>query len=650
MNTSVLDPVLKAAFTAIQTAYQQGATKTIQVNGQPKQIPYPFPSPTDWRDRWIYLLMIDRFNNPATAPKSTTANPPTAWNEKYGYRQGGTFTGITAQLDYLNNLGVGAIWITPVLKNANAPTWEYNYHGYGIQDFLSIDGRFASDGTEATADKELTALVEAAHARGIYVIFDIVLNHSAEVFDYNLNGVPTADFTNPAIMNAPLGSEPPIRWIDGNGDPQPSWTNTLPPPATLSPDDSVWPSDLQRDDFFRRRGNRLSDDSPPAGSFIKGDFETLRQMVMEYAATAPTQQALRTQYGQYPVLSILILAYWYLMAKFDIDGYRIDTVKYVDPDKVEQFGNAMREFALSIGKRNFFTFGEIYDDEATIEDFIGRNTTDGFGIDAALDYPLFFVLPSYARGAVAVETVRNIFLNRKLAEASKLSSHGEAGKYFVSFLDNHDQNQRFNQPGAPPQQILLGLAVLFALQGIPCIYYGTEQGLQGTVNAAGQPDLSAPESVREALWGMTPVAFDQTDPFYKDLVTLGQLRNNETTLQYGRLYFRELSGNGQDFGLSYGTGAVLAFSRILAAREVLIVANPSTTTPFQGFVLADTDTNRALPTMKVAYSNLGTTGTGKMQFFPSVNFYNGTQFTGTGECVALYIVLAPMEVQILIPS
>jgi hypothetical protein len=50
------------------------------------------------------------------------------------------------------------------------------------------------------------------------------------------------------------------------------------------------------------------------------------------------------------------------MAKFDIDGYRIDTVKYVDPDRVEQFGNAMREFALSIGKRNFFTFGEIYDD------------------------------------------------------------------------------------------------------------------------------------------------------------------------------------------------------------------------------------------------------------------------------------------------
>jgi glycosidase len=638
MTTSVLDPALKAAFTAIQSAFQKGATKTVTVDGQNKTIPSPFPSPTDWRDVWIYLLMTDRFNNPTQAPQST-------WNQRYGYRQGGTFNGVTAQLDYLAALGVGALWITPVLKNSMVPTLEYNYHGYGIQDFLSIDGRFASDGTEATAETELKALVDAAHARGLYVIFDIVLNHSAEVFDYNLNGAITADFTNPAIMNAPLGNEPPIEWRDHNGTPQPAWTNTL--PGGLQPDDAVWPSDLQRADFFRRRGNRLNDNSPAPGEFIKGDFDTLRQMVMEYVAS---QQALRTQYGEYPVLSILILAYWYLIAKFDIDAFRIDTVKYVDPDMVETFGNSMREFALSIGKKNFFTFGEIYDDEQTIEDFIGRNSTDGFGIDAALDFPLFYVLPSFAKCMAPVEAVRNIFLNRKAAEADKLSSHGEAGKYFVSFLDNHDQDQRFNQPGTPPQQVLLGLAVLFGLQGIPCVYYGTEQGLQGTVNAQGQPDLTAPESVREAIWGKTPIAFDPTNVFYKDLCTIGQLRNNDTALQYGRIYFRELSGDGENFGLSTGIGGVLAFSRILAAREVLIVANSSTTNTFKGFVLADTDTNRSLPNMTVAYSNLGTTGTGQMQFFPSVNFYVNNQFTGASEAVALYVVLAPMEVQIIIPA
>lgn len=629
MPATISDPALQAAFAAIR---EDGA----------------FPSPSDWRDVWIYLLMTDRFNNPAAPPASTTADPPSAWNERYGYRQGGTFKGIEAQLDYFAALGVGALWITPVLKNSMAPGWEYNYHGYGIQDFLAIDGRFASDGTEATAEQELAELVAAAHARGIYVIFDIVINHSAQVFDYDLNGVITADFTNPAIMNAPPGSEPPIEWIDHTGAPQSAWTDTLPP--NLQPDDAVWPSDLQRADFFRRRGNRLSDASPVPGQFIKGDFDTLRQLVMEYAATAANQQSLRTQYGKYPVLSILILAYWYLIARLDIDAFRIDTVKYVDPDIVEIFGNAIREFALSIGKKNFFTFGEIYDDEQTIEDFIGRNTTDGFGIDAALDYPLFYVLPAFAKGNAPVEAIRNIFLNRKAAEATRLSSHGEAGKYFVSFLDNHDQWQRFNTPGTPPQQILLGLAVLFSLQGIPCIYYGTEQGLQGAIDANGNPDLTAPESVREAIWGKTPVAFDSTNTFYTHLQTIGNLRNGDTALQYGRIYFRELSGNGRDFGLSTGTGGVLAFSRILAAREVLIVANSSTTTTFQGFVLADPDTNRALPTYTVTYSNLGTTGSGKMQFFPSVNFYSGSQFTGSGEAIALYIALAPMEVQILMPA
>lgn len=607
MPTSILDPAIQAAFKAIRSAD-------------------PFPSPADWRDVWIYLLMIDRFNNPAASPQSATATPPSAWNQRYGYRQGGTFKGIEAQLGYLQQLGVGALWITPVLKNSMDPTLEYNYHGYGIDDFLSIDSRFGSDGTEATAEKELAELVTAAHARGIYIIFDIVINHTAQIFNYDLNGVITADFTNPSIMNAPLGSEPPIQWIDAIG-----------------------PTDLRRDDFFRRRGNRLSDASPAPGQFIKGDFDTLRQMVMEYAATAANQQPLRTQYGQYPVLNILILAYWYLIARFDIDGFRIDTVKYVDPDRVETFGNAIREFALSIGKKNFFTFGEIYDNEQTIEDFIGRNSTDGFGIDAALDFPLFYVLPNFARGTVPVEAVRRIFLDRKNAEAGKLSSHGEAGKYFVSFLDNHDQNARFNLPGMPQAQTLLGLAVLFSLQGIPCIYYGTEQGLQGTVDALGQPDLTAPESVREALWGKTPIAFDPANTFYKDLQLIGNLRNTEPTLQYGRIYFRELSGNGADFGLSTGIGGVLAFSRILAGREVLIVANSSAANPFKGFVLADTDTNRTLPTLQIAYSNLGTTGSGKMQFFPSANFYSGPQLTGTGETVALYVVLAPMEVQILVP-
>jgi glycosidase len=637
---SITDPALQAALTTIRNAYQKNATKSVSINGQAKQIPYPFPSPTDWRDNWIYLLMTDRFNNDQKSPAG-------AWNQIYGYRQGGTFNGIAARLDYLFQLGVGAIWITPVLKNSKPPEWEYNYHGYGIQDFLAIDERFASDGTAATAEKELAALVDAAHARNIYVIFDIVINHGSRVFDYFLNGNTIVELdNNTAIMNAPPGSEPSIEWLNGLGFPRPDWTNAIPAGTTLSPDDAVWPSDLQRADFFRRRGNRLSDNSPAKGNFIEGDFGAFRQLVMEYAANNPGQSALRTSYGLYPVLNIMIQAYWYLIARFDIDGFRIDTVKYVDPDKMEQFANAMREFALSIGKRNFFTFGEVWDNEQTIENFIGRNSTDGFGIDAALDYPLFFALPGYAKCQIPVEAVRQIFERRKDAEQTKLSSHGEAGKYFVSFLDNHDQQMRFHHPATPQEQVLLGLAVLFSLQGIPCIYYGTEQGLQGTVDANGNPVLTAPESVREALWGK-PTAFDNGNPYFLEIQKLAQLRNNETALQYGRIYFRPVSSDGNGFGLSYGAGGVLAFSRILAGREVITVANASTTTPFNGFVLADADTNRSLPVYRTVYSNLTPPSTSTMRPFTGITIYYRDKPPAIADIIALPVTLLPKEVQIL---
>src|SRR5438105_8257384 len=89
----------------------------------------PFPSPQDWRDPWIYFLMVDRFNNASGAPPKRPFDDPAF----YGF-QGGTFSGIQQQLPYLKRLGVGALWLSPVLKNLRFD--EGSYHGYGIHDFL----------------------------------------------------------------------------------------------------------------------------------------------------------------------------------------------------------------------------------------------------------------------------------------------------------------------------------------------------------------------------------------------------------------------------------------------------------------------------------------------------------------------------------
>ena len=642
MPTQAFSTDVQAALDQYLAAAQLQSTRPVVVNGEVVHTPYPFPSPADWRDCWIYFLMVDRFNNPAAAP-----NKP--WNQKYGFRQGGTFEGVRQQLPYLQTLGVNAIWLSPVVKNTRPEItgFEYAYPGYNAQDFLSLEGRFASDGTEATAEIELQALVQEAHARGIYVVIDIVLNHTGRVFDYVLNGSTQDSFTDHTLLYGPPGHEPPIQWMNGFGTPRADWQDAT-DPAGAAQDDAVWPLDLQRPVFFRRRGSKDSDSPGPPLNYVPGDFGDMRQLVVEYDASVSGQEQLRDQYGVSPVLSILIRAYQYLMAKYDIDGYRIDTVKYVRADMIATFGNAMREFALSAGKRNFFTFGEIYDNDGTIDEFVGRNATDdqGFGIDSALDFPLFFTLPpvikSLGSNPPGVEAIAQVFNNRKAAEQGQISSHGEAGKYFVSFIDNHDQNSRFNSPGTPPEQVTMALALLFALQGIPCVYYGTEQGLQGTIDG-----LDAMESVREALWGMTN-AFSTTSPFYVELQKIVKARMTEPAIRYGRLYFREVSGNGRDFGLSTGPQGIVAFSRVLSNREVAIVANTNGSQSFTGRVLVDIDINRTNKTLNIAYSNKQKTGT------QTTGITRGTVYTAgspgpTGQVASLPVSLDPWEVQILTP-
>lgn len=641
MPTSISSPDLLQTIAAMQAAASQPQIKQVTVDERQISVPYPFPSPGDWRDCWIYFLMIDRFANSSAAPNG-------AWNQVFSHRQGGTFKGVQSQLGYLADLGAQAIWLSPVLKNSR-PNFDYNYHGYSTQDFVNVDERFASDGTRATAEHELSELVAEAHARRLYVIFDIVLNHAGRVFDYERPEGVVSQFADPAVMNAPLGSEPHVEWLNGFGSPRADWRDDLPAPPGLSVDDAVWPTDFQNRLFFRRRGSKLTD-APGPGGFVPGDFGDMRQLVAEYDASVPGQESVRAAYGVMPVVAILIRAYQHLIAKYDIDGYRIDTVKYVLPDAVRNFGNAMREFGLSVGKKNFFTFGEVYDNEQTIAGFVGRRTAggEGFGIDAALDFPLFFQLPGVAKAFTGVEVIRQIFEDRKAAEVGQLSSHGEAGRYFVSFVDNHDQQQRIQHPSTPVEQVTLALALLFSLQGIPCVYYGTEQGLSGTVDGNGNPVLNSNESVREALWGKTPVPFDKTHPKYEIIKQLSTVRVSDPALRYGRLYFREVSGNGTDFGHSSGKGGIVAFSRILVDREVLTVANTNTQGGFSGSVIVDRDLNDTPRKMHVVFSNLGKSGTGIVRQIPAARFFSATGVS-TGPAAALPVVLDSSEVQILAP-
>jgi glycosidase len=340
--------------------------------------------------------------------------------------------------------------------------------------------------------------------------------------------------------------------------------------------------------------------------------------------------------------AILISCYEYLIAKFDIDGFRIDTLKYLDRDFALTFGNAMREFALGIGKKNFFTFGEVYDDERRIAQFIGRGASadgDIVGVDAALDFPLFFVLPSVVKGFAPPSQLVQMYRTRKEIERSVVSSHGEASRYFVTFLDNHDQRSRFRYDDpAFDAQTTLGITCLLTLPGIPCLYYGTEQGFSGSGNA----DLA----VREALWG-APAAFDQQNRFFRSVQSLAALRAREPALRYGRFYFRQLSGDGVHFGLSEFRNGVLAFSRILNRREVVVVANTSTTSTFSGQVIVDASLHAAPSTVSVLFSNLATPASVPVLTTGPAEIQESDGSVSGGPARVVSVTLAPMQVVVL---
>ena len=109
----------------------------------------------------------------------------------------------------------------------------------------------------------------------------------------------------------------------------------------------------------------------------------------------------------------------------------------------------MREFALSFGKWNFFTFGEVWqdDDEATIAEYIGRDTNiDDVGIvgfDAALDFPTRKRLETVCKAVAPPALLAQKMVTRLAAEKDVLSSHGDVGAYLVTFLENHDLTYRY---------------------------------------------------------------------------------------------------------------------------------------------------------------------------------------------------------------
>jgi glycosidase len=349
------------------------------------------------------------------------------------------------------------------------------------------------------------------------------------------------------------------------------------------------------------------------------------------------------------VQQFLIRAYQYVIARFDVDGFRIDTLRYLKNGLPLLFGNSIREFALSIGKKNFFTYGEVFvpDAEEEIAAFIGRTTqegTDMVGVDAALDYPLYFTLKPVVKGFAPPSDLVGMYQLRKVIEADVLSSHGDATRYFVTFLDNHDVKERIryvdpDDPSYYDDQVTLGLACLYSLPGIPCLYYGTEQGLHGS---------GSDPAVREAIWGGP--GFPRDSFFYEQISQIAAVRQQTPALRYGRFYFRPISGDGTNFAVSDFLNGIVSFSRILMDQEIVVLANTCDTSPISIDVIVDNTLNQLGDQFRVLYSNKSQPqlpAAVEMKAAGSVWVAEVDGTVGIGPLASIRANLQPLEVQIL---
>jgi glycosidase len=569
-------------------------------------------SPQDWRDEILYFLLPDRFSDEKDRPLLTRAEitalrkkvaHPTNWKKwaDSGLRwQGGTLAGIVKRLPYLQELGVSAVWIGPVFKQRAR---EDTFHGYGVQDFLEVDPRF---GTR----KELIELVAAAHARGIRVILDIIVNHSGDNWRYLPPGKALKDTQN----------QPPFRpFPDFYGNPNDevtrdyrlAWRNeqgvafTTEADKLASAEDGVWPRELQDPRHYTRAGKGdlgAGDIADPHGENKRTDFFTLKDFALDGPGT----------------LAFLADCFKYWIALSDCDGFRIDTVKHISIDEARNFCGAVREFADTLNKRNFLLVGEIAGGDFFQDFVLDRLAVLQRNLSAALDIGTARTsLTNVGKGFAPGDR----YLGTFVADAEGFGSHRAVGNRHVSILDDHDhvvgEKLRFSagiddDSPVKDHQVVAPTAIQLFTLGIPCIYYGTEQALAGPPKSQVQfllgegyndPSNFGDRYLRECLFGPDhPRAkhtrslaeqlsgvdkdlpgfgpfgvagkhcFDTTSPAFVRLAALCRVRQARPVLRIGRQYARQIRVPGGTFRLPEA-GELVAWSRIIDNQEALCIVN-----------------------------------------------------------------------------
>src|SRR5262245_41996800 len=553
------------------------------------------PSPAAWEDQVLYFLLLDRFSDgneaggyrddagrpvqggstPLYRPEDSGRVDYDAWFRAGDGWQGGQLKGLRSKLGYLRRLGITALWVSPIFKQV---AFEPSYHGYGIQNFLDVDPHF---GTR----EEFRDFVKAAHDQGIYVILDIIAHHTGNIFTYAADRYTTHDPASGRWYNDPRWDGKPYAvqgFNDRDGRPTLPFNDQAGATSLDSawPDGAIWPREFQRPDLFLRKGHIVNWDYYP--EYAEGDMFGLKTLDICVRRDGQYRQASSA-------LACLGLVYCFWIAYADLDGFRIDAAKHMGPEALRTFCDVIREFAQSIGKERFLLVGEVSGGREH-----GWEVVEKTGLDAALgieDVPgkLERMVTGFADPADYFSVFRNWVLDDP-------AGHRWYRNQVVTLVDDHDQVRkgqdkwRFCGDERFRDLAFNVMAVQLTTSGIPCIYYGSEQGF----DSGGRPngsDLVLRESMFGGRFGsfcsQDRHFFNEDADLYRALAALIALRKKLLPLRRGRQALHHISGDGVTFGLPRRLGdrmrSLVTWSRLFIDQEVLLAVNTDETQPVTAY-------------------------------------------------------------------
>lgn len=376
----------------------------------------------------LYLIMPDRFAN---------GNPDNDVMDGYevnrlgGGRHGGDIQGIVEHLDYLDELGVTAVWLNPVQFNRGGQS-----HGYSISDYYLVDPRLGTN-------EEYCDMIESAHDRGIKVVMDMIFNHCG-ISHWWISDIPSSD------------------WFNQN-------------------DYAVKVGERQKTQSMGVSGQRRAADGLVTTTHYKWVLmdphapQSEKEVLVEgwFSGGMPDLNQKNRHLGRYLIQNSI---WWIEYSR--IDGIRMDTYPYADYDFMVQWCREVEN--------------EYPDFNIVGEGWYPRNSAAGWWQRGSKSNSSDSRLKTVMDFDLTFTTKREILKESNTKEGSEAGLFKiyecltqdfliPEPENVLVFLDNHDI-ARFMDEGDPVWKFKQGIALLLTTRGIPQIYYGTEIAMAGNRN------------------------------------------------------------------------------------------------------------------------------------------------------------------------